>query len=48
MAFGRIPLDFEAMRKAYKFHNRLHDGTPVGEEVHEWITAQNKLEAEKG
>ena len=48
MAFGRIPLDFVAMRKAYKFHNRLHDGTPVGEEVYEWITAQNKLEAEKG
>ncbi len=48
MAFGRIPLDFVAMRRAYKFHNRLHDGTPVGEEVYEWITAQNKLEAEKG
>jgi hypothetical protein len=48
MAFGRIPLDFESMRRAYKFHDRLNDGTPVGEEVHDWITAQNKLEAEKG
>lgn len=48
MAFGRIPLDFTAMRKAYKFHDRLADGTPVGTEVHDWITAQNKYEAEHG
>src|SRR5437879_790193 len=48
MDFGRIPLDFASMRRAYKFHNALHDGTPVGEEVHDWITEQNKVEAEKG
>jgi len=48
MAFGRIPLDFSAMRKAYKFYDKLHDGTPVGEEVYEWIAAQNKIEAAKG
>jgi hypothetical protein len=48
MAFGRIPLDFEAMRTAYKFHNRLKDGTPAGDEVHDWITAQNKYEADHG
>jgi hypothetical protein len=48
MAFGRIPLDFQTMRKAYKFHGRLNDGTPAGTEVYEWITAQNKVEAAKG
>jgi len=48
MAFGRIPLDFGPMRRAYKFHNRLNDGTPVGTEVYDWVTEQNKIEATKG
>src|SRR5262245_43478980 len=48
MSFGRSPLNFESMRKAYKFHNRLDDKSPEGSEVYEWKVAQNKLEAEKG